>query len=254
MGDRNNGNEPAHRRVSHALREQIAAGHFHGGRQLPTELLLAEEFAVSRQTVRRAFYDLVADGLVYRIPGRGTFVSEHASMRLRRLGFIEALTNLPADTTTEIVAPLRRRIDIEAASRLRLDSDFVSTITYVRRHAGGVFATTTVYLPDAHARHLSGGTEMQSGEIGSQTIIGLLEPHLASPVADLVQSITVAPAAEYIAHHLGCPTGHPLLRADRLYLDSDSQVVELAVNYYLPENYTYRITMGRSRQSAASHY
>ena len=57
---RDNEEAPAHRRLSHALREQIAAGQFHGGRQLPTELELAGKYGLSRQTVRRAFYDLVA--------------------------------------------------------------------------------------------------------------------------------------------------------------------------------------------------
>ncbi|MFC0447447.1 GntR family transcriptional regulator [Rhodococcus jostii] len=246
MGDRDNGQAPAHRRLSHALREQIAAGHFHGGRRLPTEFELAEKYALSRQTVRRAFYDLVADGLVYRVPGRGTFVSELGSMRLRRLGAIDELTNLPAGTTTEIVAPIRRRVDIEAASRLRLDSDFVSTIAYVRRHAGIVFAMTTVHLPDLHAQHLCGAAGTEPGAVGVHTIIGLVEPHLEFPVVELVQSITVTRAAEEIAHHLDCPIGHPLLRADRVYADSESRAVELAVSYYLPEHYTYRITMGRS--------
>ncbi|MDV7089551.1 GntR family transcriptional regulator [Rhodococcus sp. IEGM 248] len=246
MGGRDNEQAPAHRRLSHALREQIAAGHFDGGRQLPTELELAETYVVSRQTVRRAFYDLVADGLVYRVPGRGTFVSELGSRRLRRLGAIEELTNLPAGTTTEIVAPLRRRADIEAASRLRLDDDFVSTIAYVRRYAGIVFAMTTVHLPDPHAQHLRGGAGTEPGAIGAHTIIGLLEPHLSTPVVELVQSITVAPASEETAHNLDCPAGHPLLRADRVYLDSDSRAVELAISFYLPEHFTYRNTIGRS--------
>ncbi|MBV6756339.1 GntR family transcriptional regulator [Rhodococcus opacus] len=235
---------PAHRRLSNALREQIAAGHFRDGRRLPTEFELAEGYGLSRQTVRRAFHDLVAEGLVYRVPGKGTFVSEQGTSRLRRLGAIEDLTNLPSDTTTEIVAPLRRRADIEAAGRLRLDSDFVSTLAYVRRDAGTVFAMTIVHLPDLGV-HLPSEAESELGTIGVRTIIGVLEPHLVTPVVELVQSITVATAPEEIAQHLGCPIGHGLLRADRLYLDSDDRAVELAITYFLPERYTYRTTLDR---------
>ncbi|MGW4334099.1 GntR family transcriptional regulator [Rhodococcus koreensis] len=244
MGDPGDEPAPVHRRLSHALREQIAAGHFGGGRRLPTDFELAEEYGLSRQTVRRAFHDLVAGGLVYRVPGKGTFVAEQETSRLRRLGAIEDLTNLPADTTTEIVAPLRRRADIEAAGRLRLDSDFVSTVAYVRRHAGIVFAMTIVHLPDLGVQ-LPSGIESELGTTGVHTVIGVLERHLVSPVVELVQSITAATAAEEMAHHLGCPIGHGLLRADRLYLDSDGRAVELAITHFLPEHYTHRTTIGR---------
>lgn len=42
---------------------------------LPSERELMGRYAVSRATVRRAIESLVADGVVHRIPGKGTFVS-----------------------------------------------------------------------------------------------------------------------------------------------------------------------------------
>lgn len=43
---------------------------------LPQEEKLAEIFKVSRGTVRRALSDLVNQGVLYRIPGKGTFVNK----------------------------------------------------------------------------------------------------------------------------------------------------------------------------------
>src|SRR5215472_4014907 len=64
--------EPAHRRIERHLRELIAAG---GGRAaaLPTEVELAQQFGVSRMTVRQAFNALVSAGLVVRYRSKGTF-------------------------------------------------------------------------------------------------------------------------------------------------------------------------------------
>ena len=86
--------EPAYQRLSRELRQQISAGTYRDGIQLPTESELAQHHGVSRQTVRRAFHDLVAEGIVYRVPGRGTFVTENSGRYLRHLGSIEDLMNL----------------------------------------------------------------------------------------------------------------------------------------------------------------
>ena len=37
-----------------------------------------------------------------------------------------------------------------------------------------------------------------------------------------------------------------MLRVDRLYTDSDGRAMELAVSQFLPEQYTYRVTLRRS--------
>ena len=90
-------------------------------------------------------------------------------------------------------------------------------------------------------------TELTVAGAGSQTtIIGLLDARLPAPIAEADQSITVAPADPATATQLGCPAGDPLLRIDRLYSDTAGRPVELAVSHFLPEQYTYRVTLRRS--------
>ena len=45
------------------------------GRPRPSERELVQHFGVARMTVRQALDALVAEGLLERIPGRGTFVA-----------------------------------------------------------------------------------------------------------------------------------------------------------------------------------
>ncbi|AYA24060.1 MULTISPECIES: GntR family transcriptional regulator [Rhodococcus] len=238
--------EPAYAQLARQLREAVEAGRYSDGTRLPTEAELAEEHGVSRQTVRRAFQDLVADGIVYRVPGRGTFANESGRRYRRQLGSIEDLLALSADTVMQIVSPLRRGVDIDAASRLRLDTDVLYTAVFKRLHDGIPFVLTTVHLPESVAAHVLDAPELQAGASSRNTMIGLLEPHLDSPIVEAAQSITVALATEQVATELNCEVGHPLLRVDRLYSNDDGVPTELSVSYFLPEHYTYRVTLRRA--------
>lgn len=244
--DRARETEPAYAQLARELREAVEAGRFSDGARLPTEAELARQHGVSRQTVRRAFQDLVADGIVYRVPGRGTFANESAGRYRRQLGSIEDLLALSADTVMEIVAPLRRGVDIDAASRLRLDTDLLYSVVLRRVHDGIPFVLTTVYLPDGVAAHVVDEPALQAGASSRNTVIGLLEPHLDSPIVEAAQSITVAPASARVAAELDCAVGHPLLRVDRLYSNEAGTPTELSVSCFLPEHYTYRVTLRRS--------
>jgi len=238
--------EPAYQTLRDQIRDEIAAGQYSDGARLPTESELVARHGLSRQTVRRAFQDLVAEGVVFRVPGRGTYASERGRRYLRQLGSIEDLMSLSDDTTMEVLAGLRRRVDVDAAARLRLDEDIVYSVVFRRLHDGVPFVSTTVHLPSSVAQPLLASSVLADGAMGIHTVIGLLEPHLADPIAEAAQSITVAPADDVIGGAVGCEAGHPMLRVDRLYSDSSGRPVELSVSHFLPEQYTYRVTLRRS--------
>jgi DNA-binding GntR family transcriptional regulator len=238
--------EPAYQTLRDQIRDEIAAGQYSDGARLPTESELVARHGLSRQTVRRAFQDLVAEGVVFRVPGRGTYASERGRRYLRQLGSIEDLMSLSDDTTMEVLAGLRRRVDVDAAARLRLDDDVVYSVVFRRLHDGVPFVLTTVHLPSSVAQPLLASAVLADGAVGIHTVIGLLEPHLADPIAEAAQSITVAPADDVVGAAVGCEAGHPMLRVDRLYSDSSGRPVELSVSHFLPEQYTYRVTLRRS--------
>jgi DNA-binding GntR family transcriptional regulator len=60
--------------VAHVLRRRISAGDLRPGAKL-AEQALAEELAVSRNTLREAFAALAAESIVRRVPNRGVFVA-----------------------------------------------------------------------------------------------------------------------------------------------------------------------------------
>ncbi|QGK70440.1 UTRA domain-containing protein [Allosaccharopolyspora coralli] len=239
--------ETAYVKLARELRTAILRHDFPDGVRLPTEAELAESYRVSRQTVRRAFQDLVAEGMVYRVPGRGTFAAPREEQYLRQFGSVDDLMGLSIDTSMELVVPLHRRVDLDAAGRLRLQSDRVHQLTFLRLHEETPFCLTTVYLPPAAGRLVAALPDLTTtGARSRATIIGLLDERLPDPIAEAEQSITVGTATSEIAEFLGCEAGRSLLRIDRVYHSAAGQPVELAVSYFHPEHYSYRVRLRRN--------
>lgn len=237
--------EPAYQALARTLRDALVRGRYPDGVRLPTEAELADEYKVSRQTVRRAFHDLVADGLVNRVPGRGTFAAPRDGRYLRQFGTIDDLMGLSIDTRLEIITPLRRRVDVDAASRLRLPGDVVHTVVFRRVHHDIPFCVTTVHLPPRVAEALAAEPTLTSpGATSATTVIAMVDTRF--PIAEAEQSITATLATPPTKTHLNCPAGDPLLRVDRTYLSTRGEPVELAVSHFLPEHYSYRVHLRRT--------
>jgi len=54
------------------IRERIESGEW--GPKLPSQMAMAEEIGVAPKTIEKALDILKDEGLVYGVPGRGTFV------------------------------------------------------------------------------------------------------------------------------------------------------------------------------------
>lgn len=67
---------PLYHQLKEYIRQQIDNEVYTPGNKIPTEQEFMDQFGVSRITARRAINDLVAEGLLYRHQGRGTFVAE----------------------------------------------------------------------------------------------------------------------------------------------------------------------------------
>jgi GntR family transcriptional regulator len=104
-------------------------------------------------------------------------------------------------------------------------------------------------------RRLRGLPEMadlaEPGARGRLTVISLVERASDRPIHSALQNATAEAATADIARRLGCPAGLPVLRIDRLYRDRELKPLELAVNRFHPDRYSYRIQLrGRVGPSA----
>jgi hypothetical protein len=65
------------------------------------------------------------------VAGRGTYPVAEQDRYVSHFGSVEELMALSLDTECEVVSSLQRKVDVETASRLRLSSDEICTVTLV---------------------------------------------------------------------------------------------------------------------------
>ncbi|NLO84063.1 MAG: substrate-binding domain-containing protein [Clostridiales bacterium] len=70
---------PKYRLIADEIKNEIVSGKYAASKELPTEYMLVDEYAASRQTIRRALAQLVDEGMISRRQGSGTQI-------LRRTG------------------------------------------------------------------------------------------------------------------------------------------------------------------------
>jgi GntR family transcriptional regulator len=237
----------AYRELASNLRQAVADGRYPAGERLPTEAELVTQTGLSRQTVRRAFQELTAEGTIYRVPGRGTFAVPGDGRYLRSFGSIDDLMALSLDTELQVVEPLHVLASVTIADQVQPGADMVMAISFLRLHKGVPFCYTRVYVPMEIGRRLQELPEIaalvEPGARAPLTVISLMSRVSDRPIHSAAQTVTAVPADTDVAHLLDCAPGQPVLRIDRLYRDRELMPLELAVNHFNPERYSYQVQL-----------
>jgi GntR family transcriptional regulator len=113
---------PLHSQLRHLLVSMIEEGQFRVGEPLPAERELAERFGVSLAPVRQAILDLVGEGVIYRVRGKGTFLREPSLVE--NVSILSSFTSSMRDrglaAELRLLGQKRRRATSEVAAALGL--------------------------------------------------------------------------------------------------------------------------------------
>jgi GntR family transcriptional regulator len=204
---------PYYEQLKIALVQQMEGGLLHVGDMLPSETELCRQFRVSRTVVRQALGDLVSEGRVYRMRGKGTFVARPPL----RAQFLESSADffedvLPSD---EQVTRTVRSLDLRPAPRVAAQAlglranAFCLEIERLRSVGGEVAAYTKHFLPlDLRADLLA---DVRSFDVGNHSIYEFLEEVCDIRIDSGHRSLEAIPAPPEVATLLGTEIGAPLL-------------------------------------------
>lgn len=228
--------QPRYAWLRECILKDIADGKYAVGSLLPPENQLAEDYGVSRHTVREATRKLAESGQISRQPGRGTVVCSVASPSpyVAGLGTADELVAYTNATRLEVLGSRPVKADSALAQALGSEAGGQWIEVEAFRHAiegSAPISFTRVYLRPEFAdivqrlrgRHMS--------------IYSMLELHHGQKIGAVRQQIeaTLMPAAA--ARLLGVPVRSPSLRMRRAYLDRNERVIAVSDNLYAAERF-----------------
>jgi GntR family transcriptional regulator len=242
---------PLYYQLETVLRKKIVSGDYAPESPLSSEDALAEEYGVSRITVRQALASLEQDGLVVRQRGKGTFVSKEAkAVELPRFtGSIEDLMLMGLRTSTQVLdvgwiePPEHIRAHLELAS-----GEKALRIEKVRRLEGAPFSHVLNYLPAAV------GEKIQIELVKTRPMLMILEQELGFRLSEANQSVMATIADAQIAALLEIRVGDPLLRSERTVFDVKHRPLEYVSSLYRADKYAFSIKLKRRKTHSSAKW
>jgi GntR family transcriptional regulator len=235
---------PLFRAVRRSLLRAIEAGSVAPGQALPSESELGATFGVSVGTVRKAVDDLVAEHILVRRQGRGTFVATHNSDRfLFQFFHIERCDGLREAPQVELLSFERTRLDEEAAAALQLKpGEPALQVDNRLRLQGRPVVHDRLILPAALFRGL---TEKRMRERPS-TIYHLYQTEFGITVVRAHERLRAVGADRTAARVLGVAPGAPVMQVRRVAIALGGQAVEWRVSTVLSTQHDYVNLLSRS--------
>jgi GntR family transcriptional regulator len=233
---------PLYSQIRELLRERILHGEYQSHAQMPSENDMVKAFGVSRITVRQALTDLQREGLIFKIHGKGTFVSKpKATQDLRRLeGFGEAMAGSGHQTFSRVLSHRAIRAGKLVAARLRIaERDEVMEIKRVRFLDRDPISLDVTYVP------LAIGERLVREDLSHRDIFVILENDFGYPLGNADLCIEAVTADADQAHALKLEEGSPILRIERLTSTADGTPLDFEFLYYRGDAFQYRLRIER---------
>lgn len=227
--------------VQDELAERIDQGRLAAGTRLPSEPKLAAEFGVSRATLREALRALEGQGLVRRLWGSGTYVTEGtrvANSLDENFGVSDAIRAAGMRAGTEQGKQWVELATVGEAGRLGLDPGQDVLVVERVRTADG---RPVVFSRDIMPASIIGDREDIPDQMLQRSIYEVLELDLGIIVHRGVANFRPVRAHRTVGRRLGTSAGDLLLYLWQIdYTDGGSAVLS-SHEYYLADAFDFSV-------------
>lgn len=229
---------PLYLQIAHSIREMVLEGKYPVNSQVPTEEEIAKQYGVSRMTARNAVTQLVNEGLVYRVHGKGAFVSATRLERnLNRLsGFYEDMVELGLQPSAKVLSLNKRSPNQKEQHALSLrPNQSVFELTRIRYLNHTPVGVQTAIIPERILPNL------EELDVHHQSLYLHMRKY-GIKLASAEQRMEAVSSPE-IAAHLGLPDTAPFFFFERITYDDEKRPIELLYSHFRGDMYTFSVTL-----------
>ena len=232
---------PLYFKIEIDLRKKIMNGDYKPGDIMPSERNLVEAYQVSRLTVREAINRLVAQGLVVKKQGKGTYVAEYDSGHVDYMigplsSSSESFLLKNYKVKTKVIKAIKTVPTKELCDKLELRNSRNEEIFYLERlrYADSIpVAFIKCYLPYG----LVEGVEKIDFSVA--TLYRTLEDYFRIELFEAYEVIEATKADRKSAKLLKLKPGDPVLLNQRTTYLKDGTIIEYEKVRYRPGIYKY---------------
>ena len=224
---------PLYFQLKTMIQEKIEGGKYAADSKIPSEQVLCEEFDISRPTVRQAISELTSSGHLYKLKGKGTFVSKQKSLiNIKDYnGFTDSILDSKNPAANQFItleqASNRTFPKLNEAFSIRPEAivEFACSV-WVGMHGEEIISLNESWIPLALFPEIL--DDLVNHKSSQEILKGKypLLPYHAHSVMDIIHTNPIEAASLHVQ------PGQPLIRILNTLHARDGKPVELIVTKY----------------------
>lgn len=228
-----------YQRIYEYYKTQILEQTLKSGQKMPTEQEIGTAFNASRITVRHALQHLVNDGLIYKIQGKGTYVSgKKDSMQLNYLlGFTAEMKTIGKEPSTIVLGVKLTDPNEKVSKKLNLhDGQKIYVIERIRMADNVKVALEKVSIPFSLVPNI----DKENLEKSLYNVLSKkyqIEPKFAR------ETLEATFADQRVAELLEIKQKSPVLAIERLTYDKNENIFEYTESVYRGDKYKFTVNI-----------
>lgn len=223
--------------------EEIFRTNIEEGIWLPNQQILSEnefsrQFGISRMTVRNVIIKLVQEGLLYTVPGKGTYVGEPKllSRPLWEMGLCGQLEEQGVATVTKVLSCSLLPAPDKIAQKLQLKQQTpIWEIKRVRFVRNKPLSLHIAYINQADFPGLA------DKDLVGRQLCHIIEEDYHFPIIRINETIEIKKADSFESEVLDIPYEEPLLLIDETVFTDDEKPIEVTTVCFKGDKIRFQI-------------
>ena len=215
------------------------------GELIPTETELCSIFSISRPTVRQAINELVTEGFLFRLKGKGTFISRpkiHQDFMMILESFNDEMKDKGLTPKTKVIQFKLEKASEIVAEKLRVaeGSDIV-LLERLRSANDEPIVLVETHLPNGTVHNIL------EKDLENESLYKIIERDYGYTIEKAIRTIEPSIAGEYEANLLGIKKGVPIQYIETVtYLDNGSPI-EYSIAKYRGDRSTFTFELTKKK-------